>query len=121
MIYNPARPHRRSLRPKGYDYSQSGAYFVTICTKNRKCVFGTAADGNIELNDAGHRVHRIWSELPARFSHVYVDAFVVMPNHIHGIILVGAQFIAPDTHCNDRTEQGRDKSRPYVRGGRPCI
>ena len=116
MIYNPARPHRRSLRLKGYNYNQAGAYFVTICTQNRKCVFGAAADGKIELNDTGHRVDRIWSELPARFSHVYVDAFVVMPNHLHGILIVGAQFIAPDglQDCRDCTEQGAINRAPTL-------
>ncbi len=116
MTDSRTQRHRRSLRLKGYDYSQAGAYFVTICTQNRKCVFGTPADGRIELNDAGHIVHKAWGELPTRFSHVYVDAFVAMPNHIHGIILVGAQFIAPDTRrlCRDRIEQGAINRTPTL-------
>ncbi len=105
MIYNPTKHHRRSLRLKDYDYTHAGAYFVTICTQSRTCLFGTVVDGQIQLNDAGHVVHRTWGELPNRFSHVDVDAFIVMPNHIHGIILVGAQFIAPRGPQNYRHDK----------------
>lgn len=92
--YNPEKHHRRSIRLKGFDYKQSGAYFVTICTQNRECLFGTAGDGEIQQNDAGRTAQVSWQELPSRFSNISLDAFVVMPNHIHGIIVVGRQFIA---------------------------
>lgn len=93
--YNPEKHHRRSIRLKEFDYKQSGAYFVTICTQNRKCLFGKAADGGIQLSDSGRTVQRTWQELPSRFSNISLDAFVVMPNHIHGIIQATAQSIAP--------------------------
>ncbi len=91
-------PRRRSIRLKHYDYSQAGGYFVTVCTRNRECLFGEVADGTMRLNDCGRVVQHAWDELPARFPSVQTDAFIVMPNHIHGIIvvIVGAQFIAPD-------------------------
>ncbi len=97
-------PHRRSIRLQGYDYSQAGAYFVTVCTHNRTCCFGEIVDGHMRLNSLGELVLATWLDLPGRFVQVSLDAFVVMPNHIHGILHitpVGAQFIAPDS-----TEQG---------------
>jgi putative transposase len=78
---------RRSLRLKGYDYAQAGAYFVTICTQDRACLFGDAADGTICLNAAGQLAATLWSDMPIRFPDIDLDAFVVMPNHIHGIIV----------------------------------
>ena len=91
MRFDPERHHRRSIRLKGYDYHQPGAYFVTICTQDRACLFGDAVEGEIQLNDAGRMVHDVWNELPNHYPGIAIDAFVVMPNHIHGImILVGA-------------------------------
>ncbi|HXF70107.1 MAG TPA: transposase [Thermoflexus sp.] len=88
MPYDPQRHHRRSIRLRGYDYSQPGAYFITICTQNRECLFGEVVDGEMELNDAGQMVAEQWQALPERFPHIRMDAFVVMPNHLHGIILI---------------------------------
>ena len=93
--YNPEKHHRRSIRLKGYNYNQSGAYFVTIVTQNRICLFGDISDGKIVLSAAGRIAQESWVGLPSRFAAVSLDSFVVMPNHIHGIIIVGAQFIAP--------------------------
>jgi hypothetical protein len=81
------RHHRRSIRLKGYDYSLAGAYFVTISTQDRVCVFGDVVAGVIRLNEAGRMVSTEWDTLPAWFPGVDLDAFVVMPNHIHGIIV----------------------------------
>lgn len=82
---------RRSIRLKGYDYSQAGAYFVTVCAHNRECLFGDVLDGHMRLNDAGQSVQAAWDALPHYYPHVALDAGVVMPNHVHGIIiLVGA-------------------------------
>lgn len=89
MKYNPEKYHRRSIRLKGYDYGQAGAYFVTIVVQGRACLFGEVADGTMRANDAGRMVHREWLALPARFTGVRLDAFVVMPNHCHGIIIIG--------------------------------
>jgi len=91
MRSHPERHHRRSIRLKGYDYRQAGAYFVTICTQDRAFLFGQVVHDEMQLNDAGKMVYDVWNDLPAFYPGVQTDAFIVMPNHIHGIIiLVGA-------------------------------
>jgi putative transposase len=94
VLYDPDKYHRRSIRLKGYDYTRRGAYFVTICAQDRKCLFGSAADGVTSLNDAGRMVQRAWDQLPQRFTSLELDASVVMPNHFHAIIVfVGAPLV----------------------------
>ena len=91
MKYNPSKDHRRSLRLRDYDYTQAGAYFVTIVAQGRRCLFGTIEREETRLNKAGRMVHAVWSELPVYYPGIETDVFVVMPNHFHGIIdLVGA-------------------------------
>ncbi|MBN2703308.1 MAG: transposase [Pontiellaceae bacterium] len=96
--FSPLR-NRRSIRLREYDYSRAGAYFVTACTQGRAFLFGDIADGQMRLNDAGRVVEQCWNEIPAHFPHVALDEFVVMPNHVHGILLimdhVGAKNISP--------------------------
>jgi len=79
--------HRRSIRLKDYDYSQMGAYFVTICTHKRECLFGEIHQDAMVLNELGKIAHTNWMATPDHFAHVELDAFVVMPNHVHGILL----------------------------------
>lgn len=94
--YNRDVHHRGSIRLPGYDYSEPGAYFVTICTHERQCWFGDVKNGKLQLRSPGTIVQTTWLTLPKRFPFVVLDEFVVMPNHFRGIIsLVGAQFIAP--------------------------
>ena len=88
MKYNPDIHHRRSIRLQCYDYSQAGALFVTICTNNRENLFGTIVTGAMQLNDAGKMAERCWVDIPAHFPSVELDEFVIMPNHIHGIIVL---------------------------------
>ena len=88
MTYNPDINHRRSIRLREYDYSSVGAYFVTICTQGRECLFGDVADGEMCPNDAGRMVGEWWAKLPEKFPHVEVDESVVMPDHFHGIIIL---------------------------------
>jgi len=88
MKYNPELHHRRSIRLNGYDYSRAGAYFVTVCTQNRECLFGEIVNGEMVLNDAGRMAKQCWHDIPSHFSHVKLDEFVVMPNHVHGILCV---------------------------------
>jgi REP element-mobilizing transposase RayT len=88
MGYDSRRHHRRSIRLKGYDYRQAGAYFVTVCVQDRECLLGQIVDGGMWLSEAGRMVQSVWDELPAHYPGVDIDAFVVMPNHIHGIILL---------------------------------
>jgi putative transposase len=82
------RHHRRSIRLQGYGDGQAGAYFVTICTKNRGSLFGTIVAGENRLNDAGCIVTDVWDKLPAHYAGVETDAFVVIPNHVHGIVIL---------------------------------
>ena len=79
---------RKPLRLSGYDYSGEGAYFVTICTKGKKCLFGAVQHDQMMLNEAGTIIAKLWSQLPDRFDCVALDSFVLMPNHIHGIVLL---------------------------------
>jgi putative transposase len=79
---------RRSLRLKGYDYAQAGAYFVTICTQGRVCVFGEVVDGSIRLNEVGQLAAALWNDMLSRFPDIDLDASVVKPNHAHGIIVL---------------------------------
>lgn len=88
MTFNPDIHHRRSVRLRGYDYAQAGAYFVTICTQNRECLFGEIVDGMMVLNDAGRMVKHSWQWLASQYDYVGLDAWVVMPNHLHGIIVI---------------------------------
>jgi putative transposase len=110
--YDPEKHHRRSLRIRGYDYSQGGVYFVTICTRDREYLFGEVVDGEMQLNNVGQMARGVWEELPERFSSVRLDAFIVMPNHVHGIIVVGAQFIAPQVVPWDRFRKGAINRAP---------
>ena len=113
MKYDPARHHRRSIRLRGYDYRQAGAYFVTICTQDRELMFGEVVGGQTRLNGPGQMVESIWRELSQHYPGVEVDTFVVMPNHVHGIIiLVGAGHVGagpdnpgqPQGGCPDRDD-----------------
>jgi REP element-mobilizing transposase RayT len=91
MKYDPEIHHRRSIRLEEYDYSATGAYFVTACAQNRDCLFGEIANGIMVLNDAGLMVGKWWQEISTKFDNVMIDTHVVMPNHFHGIIcIVGA-------------------------------
>ena len=91
MRSDPNRHDRCSIRLREYDYTQPGAYFVTICTQNRAYLFGQMVDGEMVLSDGGRMVQTVWDEIPVHYEGVAIDTFIVMPNHIHGIIvLVGA-------------------------------
>lgn len=82
--------HRRSVRLQGYDYASQGLYFVTVCTKNRECLFGDIVDGEMRLNEEGRIVEECWMDIPKHFLNVNVDhdVFVAMPNHVHGILAI---------------------------------
>ena len=82
------RHQRRSIRLKDYDYRQNGAYFVTICTHQRLCLFGEVRDSEMILNSYGEIVSQQWEQTGALRDYVVLDTFVVMPNHVHGIIWI---------------------------------
>lgn len=88
-MINPAvKYRRRSIRLKGYDYSISGAYFVTICTWQRECLFGELVDGTMQVNELGRIVDEAWLGLSVRYPEISLDAHVIMPNHLHGILML---------------------------------
>lgn len=90
--YNPEIHNRRSIRLKGYDYSQSGLYFITMCCHKRVCLFGEIVIDpknqlpKMVLNDAGKIANKCWMEIPKHFPNVILHEYVIMPNHVHGII-----------------------------------
>lgn len=90
MRYDPNKHHRRSIRLQGYDYAQDGAYFVTICTYNRECVLRELIGEAMQINLFGSIVQDSWLDLPNHYFHTELDAFVIMPNHVHGIIVLNA-------------------------------
>jgi putative transposase len=112
--YNPNIHHRRSIRLKGYDYSQAGAYFITICCEDRICRFGNISVGaglaptQMILNEFGEIAYNEWIKLTERFPNFELDVFQIMPNHMHGIIVlndvVGA---TPAVAQKDENEKGQ--------------
>ena len=90
MPYDPQKHHRRSIRLPGYDYASPGAYFVTICAYQRHCLFGQVVDGVVNLNRFGRLVETEWLRSPDIRREIELDTFVVMPNHLHGIVWIVA-------------------------------
>src|SRR5262245_6084141 len=86
--YNPDVHHRRSIRLPGYDYSRDGAYFVTICVRGRECILGEMIQGQVDLSVCGHVVAQCWEWLAQRYMDVELDEWVIMPNHLHGIVVI---------------------------------
>ena len=89
MKFNPDVHHRRSIRLKRYDYAQTGAYFVTILVKDREHLLAEVVDGAVQLSKAGEIVDECWKEISRHFTEVECDTYMIMPNHIHGILVVG--------------------------------
>jgi REP element-mobilizing transposase RayT len=100
MVYNPAFHHRRSIRLKGFDYSSSGAYFITLCVKNRTKMFGYIEGGKMILNAAGIAAQLCWQDIPLHYPFASLDMFVIMPDHIHGIILINKFDTMPGNKFN---------------------
>jgi hypothetical protein len=103
--FDPQKHYRRSIRLKGYDYSQVGAYYVTIVTYHRDCLFGEVVNEEMILNDFGKIVDECWRAIPEHFPSVELGAYVVMPNHVHGIIIIidggrGAALLRPYDNQN---------------------
>jgi REP element-mobilizing transposase RayT len=114
MKYDASKHHRRSIRLKGYDYSQAGAYFVTICINQGLHTLGKIRNSQMYPSQPGEMVQTVWDELPLHYPGVGVDAFVLMPNHVHGIIVV--QAVPP---CLPNNTVGADKGVGATTGGLP--
>lgn len=108
MNYNPDIHHRRTIRLHGYDYSTEACYFITICTQEKKCLFGSITDGAMQLNEIGKAAERCWHDIPIHYPNVELIEFIMMPNHIHGIVrIVGAEYLPPEhTHKGEECQQG---------------
>ena len=113
MKYNPAVHHRRSIRLKRYDYTKEGMYFITICCHQHKCWFGEIENENIILNDYGLIAHHQWADLSTRFSNIELDELVVMPNHMHGIIIIKANL--PDNISSSGSGASPDPTNPNTK------
>jgi REP element-mobilizing transposase RayT len=103
--YNPEIHSRRTIRLRDYDYSSPGAYFVTICTKRRENLFGEIIHGNMRLSEAGEIIQAVWDALPKRYPSIALDISVIMPNHVHGIIVL-----------TDATDVGAGQALPGSEG-----
>ncbi len=113
----PALPSRRSIRLQGFDYRQSGAYFVTICAYQKSCLFGQIRDGKMFVNDLGMTIRVCWQWISEVRHNVQLDTFVVMPNHLHGIIFLFDEEpvdVATQTSTRDKASAGKLLARPPV-------
>jgi len=98
----------KSARLEGYDYSAIGGYFVTICTRDRECWFGEIVGGKMQLSVIGEMARQCWQEIPNHFDNTDLDEFVLMPNHVHGIILIIRDVDGRDVACNVSTDSDSD-------------
>ena len=109
MKYNPEKHHRKSIRLTGHDYSQTGAYFVTIWTRDKECLFGDVVEKQMILNGNGDIARHCWVELFKKFNNIRSHAFVVMPNHIHGIIIIQRQVKVHKTQPHPQGDKNDDQ------------
>ena len=119
-IFDPRKHHRRSLRLKGYDYTSEGAYYVTIVTQGRECLFGEIIDDEMYLNHYGEIVQKWWNEISVRFPNVEAGAFVIVPNHVHGNIFITEDRMGEvlSTHENPNSKnQNVNVGETYNQGG----
>jgi len=125
--FDPNKHHRRSIRLPGYDYSQPDAYYVTIVTWHRECLFGEVANEAMQLNKFGLVTKQQWEKLPKRFPNIELGAFIIMPNHMHGIIVItSSRGTAENWHDLDgesssRAPTTREAFQKPVKGSIPTI
>jgi putative transposase len=117
MKYNPQIHHRRSIRLKGYDYSQAGLYFITICVKNRECLFGNIADGEMVLNDAGIMINKWWQKIHEKFPDIESDVYQIMPNHFHAIVINNGIGVGVDPRVNPDDGNNPQNDGIYTNAG----
>jgi putative transposase len=98
-------PQRHTIRWRGYDYANVGAYYLTICTQDRLHLFGRIVDGVMHPSPIGEWAQRCWNVIPDHMSHVDVGEFVVMPNHVHGIVVIRERLVVPVGGDHDRPQR----------------
>jgi REP element-mobilizing transposase RayT len=124
--FDPQKYHRRSIRLKGFEYSQAGAYYVTIVAWRRECLFGEVVNGEMVLSKFGLVAKQQWEKLPKRFPNIELGAFMIMPNHMHGIIVItngrgtAERFIAKITQTPRRAPTEEQFQKP-VKGSIPTM
>ena len=121
MVFDADKYHRSSIRLRDYDCAQEGAYFVTICTRNRECVFGHIADGGMTLNHIGDIVRHEWLRSASIRREIHPDTFVIMPNHLHGIVFILDHGQHSVGATGGRPRSHRITGRPPKRIGRPPV
>jgi putative transposase len=120
MKYNPEKHHRRSIRLKNYDYANNGYYFLTICSRDRECIFGELNVGAllacaqnpcthdiIALSNTGKIIEYHWLHIPDQYENIFLDEYIIMPNHIHGIVIIDkerAQASSAPTGTNQKID-----------------
>lgn len=107
-------PQRKRIRMKWYDYSSEWWYFITICTKNHVKWFGNVSDWKMNLNKYGRIVEKCWYEIPNHYNNCVLDEFVIMPNHVHGILFIGDEYIRPKHYPKHCPEQYPIHSIPNI-------
>jgi REP-associated tyrosine transposase len=108
-----------SIRLTGYDYSQSGYYFITLITQNREKLFGEIQDKKMELNDIGQMIDIEWNQIPNRFKHAVLDQYIIMPDHFHGIIQIKCNKIISE--CNDNNVGSQCMGTSSVPAGKTTL
>jgi putative transposase len=111
-----SHPHRKSIRLREYDYSLPGEYFITICAHNRECIFGNIIQEEMMLSTEGMIIQRCWGEIPKHFLNVQLDEYIIMPNHIHGIIILTEPMVGTRQAVSLREQFAKP-----VRGSIPTI
>jgi REP element-mobilizing transposase RayT len=115
MPYDPDKHHRRSIRLPGYDYRHDGMYFVTLCTQDRALLFGTVTDGTMTPSDCGQIVVDSWQWLAQQYPYVSLDLSVLMPNHFHGILIIGEEADDPNAGASRSAPTSIIKRKPLGR------
>ncbi len=120
MKYNPAIHHRRSIRLPSYDYSQPGAYFITLCTTQKQCWFGQIHDGQMHINQLGKIVQTEWLKSAKMRPNLRLDEWIVMPNHLHGIVWIvesehqqksnSSPVLLAEANCRDLSNESSKQS-----------
>ena len=115
--YDSNLHHRRTMRLPGYDYAQEGAYFITICTHQRACLFGEVTDGEMALNEIGKIAQDEWLRSATVRAEVVLDAFCVMPNHLHGVVMIRRDVSAAVVGATGRSPLQSERNRvPHACG-----
>ena len=102
---------RRSIRLRGFDYSYDGAYFLTICVRNRECLLGEIQDGQMILNGHGEIVRNIWQDLPSQVSDIDLDEYAIMPNHFHAILFIEKSLDSAKFYADLNINEAKDRRK----------